>query len=58
MTEQVVADQRPPRLEDLPLQPGVYLGRLRLALERSQARSSLTLDVERAVEVVAGCDRA
>ena len=40
--------------ELLALDPGADLGRLRLALQRPQAGAGLALDVERAVEVVAG----
>ncbi len=50
----VVADELPARLERLALQPGVELGRLGLALERTQPGARLALDVERAVEVVLG----
>src|SRR5207248_587236 len=42
------------KLEALALEPGVQLRRLRLALQRAQARARLTLDVESAVEVVLG----
>ena len=45
---------RRPQLQLLALDPRIELGRLGLALQRPQPRARLALDVERAVEVVAG----
>ncbi len=49
---EVVPGQLPAHLERLPLNPGVKLGGLCLALQRPQPRARLALDVERAVKVV------
>ncbi len=49
-----VAGELPLDLERLAVQPLVQFGGLRLAFQRSQARPRLTLDIERAVEVVLG----
>ena len=48
----LVADELKSRLLDLTLQALVQLGRFGLALERSQSRARLALDVERSVEVL------
>ena len=50
----MVTGELPAGLKALALEPGVELGRLRLALERPQPRAGLTLDVERPVKVVLG----
>jgi hypothetical protein len=47
-----IARELPARLDGLALEALVQLGRLGLALERAQARARLTLDVQRAIEVV------
>ena len=51
---EVVAGELPAGFEGLALDPGVQLGGLRLALQRSQTRARLAFDVERPVEVVLG----
>src|SRR5205823_8171506 len=51
---QILARQLPASLERLALEPRVELGRLGLALQRTQPRARLALHVERAVEVVLG----
>src|SRR6185437_8637013 len=51
---QRVAQQLPPRFQQLALEALVQLGRFGLPLERAQPRARLTLDVERAVEVLLG----
>src|SRR6185295_5166229 len=50
---QLLGDELTAQAEFLALDPRAQLGRLRLALQRSQARACLTLEVEGAVEVVA-----
>ena len=47
-----VARELQARLQDLQLEALVQLGRFGLALERAQPRARLTLDVERAIEVL------
>jgi hypothetical protein len=51
---QLGGQQAGAQLGGLALEPGVDVGRLGLALQRSQRLARLTLDVERAVEVVLG----
>ena len=51
---QLLGDELAAQAELLALDPGAHLGRLRLALQRPQASAGLALDVEGAVEVVAG----
>ena len=51
---QLLGDQAAAQLQLLALDPGPELGRLRLALQRPQPGPRLALDVEGAVEVVAG----
>ena len=51
---QLLTGDGPAGLQCLALQPLVQLGRLRLALERTQARARLAFNVERAVEVLLG----
>ena len=51
---QLLGDEPAAQAELLALDPRAQLGRLRLALQRPQPGPRLALDVERAVEVVAG----
>ena len=51
---QLLGDQLAAQAKFLALDPGAQLGRLRLALQRPQAGPRLALEVEGAIEVVAG----
>ena len=54
LPEQLGREQAGAKLRRLTLEPGVDVGGLGLALQRSQAGASLALDVERPIKVVLG----